>query len=103
MFAICNTTFGDVKDCIKEMLKLGYAHPIVQVGQKLYEQCNQHFDKAAEVIQNKKRRFAINMTTGMIHRENCPIVKRINPSCLIGAYLVRPKEAGLKMCKHCNK
>jgi len=102
MYAICETKNDDVKACIKEMLKLRYAYPLIQVGQKLYQQCRADRSKASEVARNKKRRFAINMGTGMIHRERCSILERTNKDHIIGAYLVKPKTTGLKMCKHCN-
>jgi len=101
MYAMCHTKSDDVLACIHEMRKRNIKYPIFQVGQKLYKRCEKDRGKASEIAGNKKRHYAINMTTRMIHRENCEIIKRSNPDCIIGAYLVRPKDTGLKMCKHC--
>lgn len=101
MYAICNTKNGDVKDCVKTMKKLGVKRPIIQVGQKLYTTAERDLRTASKLVTDKNRRFAINMTTGMVHKEGCTTVKRIKKECLVGAYLIRPKKTGLKLCKHC--
>jgi len=103
MYAMCHTKSNDVLACIKEMLKQGSKYPIFQVGQKLYEQCDKDRSKAMTITRNKKRHFVINMSTKMIHRKGCEIAKRTKKACLIGAYLVRPKDTGLAMCKKCMK
>jgi len=102
MYAMCHTKSNDVLACIKEMKKRDVKYPILQVGQKLYKQCDKDRNKAATVAQNKKRHYVINMTTKTIHKEGCDVLKRAKKECLVGAYLVRPKDAGLKMCKSCT-
>lgn len=102
MYAMCHTKSDDVVACIKEMKKRGVKYPIFQVGQKLYKQCDKDRSKAMDIARNKKRHFVINMTTKTIHKEGCTVLDRSNKECLVGAYLVRPKDAGLKMCKSCT-
>lgn len=101
MYAMCNTKSNDVVACIQEMKTRGVKYPIFQVGQKLYNQCDKDRSKAMEIARNKKRHFVINMATKVVHRKNCDIAKRTNKESLIGAYLVRPKDTGLKICKSC--
>jgi len=101
MYAMCHTKSDDVVACIKEMLKRGHKYPILQVGQKLYKQCEKDHSKAMEIAGNKKRHFIINMTTKVVHKKGCSIAQRISPNCIVGAYLVRPKDTGLTMCKKC--
>jgi hypothetical protein len=101
MYAMCHTKSNDVVACIQEMKNRNAKYPILQVGQKLYNQCDKDRSKAMEIAGNKKRHFVINMSSGMVHRKGCEIAKRTNKECLIGAYLVRPKDTGLKMCKSC--
>lgn len=104
MYAMCHTKSNDVVACIEKMKRQGITGcPIFQVGQKLYKQCKEDNQKALKIAQNKKRRYAINMASLVLHKENCPSVKRIKRENLVGAYLVRPKDANLTMCTCCLK
>ena len=102
MYAMCHTKSNDVLACIKEMRNKGVKFPVFQVGQKLYKECDKDHSKAMEIAKNKKRHFVINMTTKTVHKKGCDVLKRVKKECLIGAYLVRPKDTGLKMCKTCT-
>lgn len=103
MYAMCHTKSDDVVACIKEMKKRGVKYPILQVGQKLYKQCKKNHNKAMEIARNKKRQYVINMATGTLHKDVCPSIRRANKKNLVGAYLVRPKDAGLIICVYCLK
>lgn len=103
MYAMCHTKSNDVVACIKEMKKQGVNHPILQVGQKLYKQCDKDRSKAMEVARNKKRHYVINMASGTLHKKGCPSVKRAKKENLVEAYLVRPKDTKLIMCVCCLK
>ena len=103
MYAMCNTKSDDVKACIKEMKKLGVRRVIFQVGQKLYKQCEKNHSKAMEITRGKKRRYAINTASLVLHKKGCPSVKHIKRENLVSAYLVRPKDTNLTMCVCCLK
>lgn len=103
MYAMCHTKSDDVMACIKEMKKQGVKYPILQVGQKLYKQCDKDHGKAMTIAQNKKRHYVINMATGTLHKKGCPSIKSAKSKNLVGAYLVRPKDTGLTMCICCLK
>lgn len=103
MYAMCHTKSDDVMACIKEMKKHGFTYPILQVGQKLYKQCDKDRGKAMEIARNKKRQYVINMGTGTLHKEGCSAIKTVKRENLITAYLVRPKDTGLVKCACCLK
>lgn len=101
MYAMCHTKSNDVLACIKEMKNRNVKCPILQVGQTLYKKADKDRGLALQIAGNKKRRYVINMTTKTLHKEDCDVLKNANKGCLIGAYLVRPKDTGLKTCKLC--
>jgi hypothetical protein len=102
MYAMCHTKDNDVLKCVKKMRSQKVNYPIFQVGQDCYKKCDADRSLAMKkVAKGKNRRFAINMATETLHREGCKVLKRTKKSSLIGAYLVKPKDTGLKSCKHC--
>ena len=103
MYAMCHTKSDDVVACLKEMKKQGVRYPILQVGQKLYKQCDKDRSKAMEIARNRKRQYVINIASGTLHKKGCPSVKRAKEENLVEAYLVRPKDVKLVKCVCCLK
>lgn len=101
MYAICHTKSSDVLAAVKEMVKKGHNFPICQVGQKLYRRLEANQRRVVPYVTSKKRLFVINKKTLALHKEGCVHAARSNKACIIGAYLVRPKDTGLTTCKTC--
>jgi hypothetical protein len=87
------------------MLKNEYKWPLWQVGQNLYKKLKKaqtkNPTKVWEMMQARKAKHVINMTTATIHKKDCRVLTRTKDACKIGAYLVKPAAAGLKHCKVC--
>ena len=101
MYAICHTKSNDVLAAVKEIVKRGYNFPVFQVGQKLYERLNKDQSRVTPYINSKKRLFIINKKTLSLHKVGCVHAGRSKKEGIVGAYLVRPKDTGLKSCKTC--
>jgi len=101
MYAMCHTKSNDVSECVKEMKKQGVNHPILQVGQKLYRQCEKDHSIAVGLVQSKESRYTINMSTRTVHKKDCCAVKCSKSENLVNAYIVRLKNTGLILCGRC--
>lgn len=99
MYAICHTKSDDVKAALKEMKKQNHRGPIIQVGQKLYKRMEKDNTCVRQIINNKARKFFINLSTSMVHKQGCSKQGKK----FIEAYLVRPKDTGLPLCSLCMK
>lgn len=101
MYAICNTTQGDVADAVKAMRKRNYKCPIFQIGQRVYSRIDRVRDDVPNTVNTKNAKHVVNLATGVMHKKDCSVVSRIKADCKVGAYLVNPAATGLKPCKVC--
>ena len=99
MSAICHTKSDDVKAALAEMRKHNYTFPLFQVGQKLYKHLEANPEDTPQLVENKTKMFSINLSTGMIHKRTCSRQGKK----VIKAYLVRPRDTGLPLCRSCMK
>ncbi len=98
MYTICHTKGNDVLEAVKVMVKKGYKFPIFQVGQKLYKRLEKDRTKVTPFMENRKRMYTVNLKSKIIHRKSC---RYADKGIFVNAYLVRPKNTGLKICKTC--
>ena len=97
MYTICHTKSDDVKAALAEMKKRDFTCDLFQVGQELYKRMEANQADIPQLVENKNRMFTINMNTGMVHKSTCSRKGKKT----ISAYLVRPQNAGLPLCRSC--
>jgi hypothetical protein len=95
MYAICSTKKGDVKACVKAMVKNSYKFPIYQLDLKTYTKLEKDQSLVPGVIQKKFPRHSIEIKKGVLHRKMC---KKATMEKSVLAAISRPSLTGLRMC-----
>lgn len=101
MNAICTVKKNDVRDCVKEMRRVGYNGDLIQTSGPKYTQLDNHRSGVPTMMEAVSEQFdyIIDLEKETLHAAGCD---KCGPN-RIRARIVNVKSTGLKICKCLNK